>query len=128
MSPVASRPTSLVLGALSIAVGVFNWLWIFYAWDAALHMGSPLRRHSKHVVASLTGDHAYVARDSHSTGLVLIDVLSNTFWVMFASGAFLIAVGLLLIYLSLRQRRLQRSTPEFPSQDPREPSPLRGSV
>ena len=131
----------LVLGGLSIAVGVFNWLWVFsawcaaivgiklfYAWDAAWHMGSPLRRHSKHVVASLTGDHAYVARDSHSTGLVLIDVLGNTFWVMFASGAFLVAVGLLLIYLSIRVRRLRYTTSESPSHDPRGPSPLSGSA
>ncbi|WP_139187852.1 hypothetical protein [Pseudoxanthomonas sp. CF385] len=128
MSPVAPRPMGLVLGGLSIAVGVFNWLWIFYAWDAAWHMGSPLRRHSKHVVASLTGDHAYVARDSHSTGLVLIDVLGNTFWVMFASGAFLVTVGLLLIYLSIRERRLQYTVSESPSHDPRGPSPLSGSA
>lgn len=128
MSHAASRSTGLVLGGLSIAVGIFNWLWIFYAWDAAWHMGSPLRRHSKHMVASLTGDHAHVARDSHSTGLVLIDVLGNTFWVMFASGAFLVVVGLLLIYLSVRQRRLQRSTPESPSHDPRGSSPLRGAA
>jgi hypothetical protein len=118
----------LVLGGLSIAVGLFNWLWIFYAWDAAWHMGSPLRRHSKHVVASLTGDHAYVARDSHSTGLVLIDVLGQTFWAMFGTGAFLVAVGLLLIYLSFRERRLRHATPESPSHAAREPGPLRGSA
>lgn len=128
MSSAAFRLTSRVLGALSITVGIINWLWIFYAWDAAWHMGSPLRRHSKHFVASLTGDEARMARDAHSTGLVLIDVLGNTFWVMFASGAFMVLVGLLLIIVGSRLHRLPRTTPGSSPDKPLGQDPLPGSA
>ena len=111
---------SLILGIASIAAGLFSWIWIFYAWDAAQHMGSPLRRHSEQVVSSLTGDKAHIAKDSHSAGLVLIDVLGNTFWVLFASGAFMIVLGLLLVLLS-RMAAVSSSSNSF------KPDPLRGS-
>ena len=59
----------------------------------------------------MRGDQAYVARDSHSTGLVLIDVLGDTFYVMFFSGAFLVLAGLLLIFFSSSRRRCRRTLP-----------------
>ncbi len=67
----------------------------------------------------MTGDQAYVARDSHGAGLVLIDVLGDTFYVMFASGAFLMLAGALLIYFSSsagrRQQALPVASPDGPS-------------
>ena len=111
MRPATLTRAGFAFGALSIALGFFNWLWIFYAWDAAHHMGSPLRRHSKHFVESLTGMPGRVARDSHGTGLVLVDVLGNTFWAMFASGTFLILVGLFLIYAASRLQRMAGASP-----------------
>ena len=110
MRPAILRRAGFASGALSIALGLFHWLWIFYAWDAAHHMGSPLRRHSRHVVESLTGTPGRIARDAHGTGLVLVDVLGNTFWVMFASGTFLILIGLLLILVTSHLDRLRHMT------------------
>ena len=97
------RFASLVLGSLSIALGAFNWLWIFYASDAAHHMGSPIRRFPKRFVQSLTGENSHVAREAHGTGLVLIEVLGNTFWVLFLSGVVLILSGSALLYTARRQ-------------------------
>jgi hypothetical protein len=120
MKSSLARSGSLILGIASIAAGLFSWAWIFYAWDAAQHMGSPLRRHSEQVVSSLTGEKAYIAKDSHGAGLVLIDVLGNTFWVLFASGAFMIVLGGFLVLLS---RLASASSPG----NSFEPGPLRGS-
>lgn len=127
MRPATFRRAGFASGALSIALGLFHWLWIFYAWDAAHHMGSPLRRHSRHVIESLTGMPGRVARDAHGTGLVLVDVLGNTFWVMFASGAFLLLIGLLLIFVTSRLERLHRMTALSSADHPLTPDPLRGS-
>ena len=121
MKSALASSASLILGIASIAAGLFSWVWIFYAWDAAQHMGSPLRRHSEQAVSTLTGDKAYIAKDSHSAGLALIDVLGNTFWVLFASGAFMIVLGLFLVLLS-RMASVSSPNNSF------KPNPLRGSA
>jgi len=128
MRPATLKRAGFASGALSIALGLFHWLCIFYAWDAAHHMGSPLRWHSTHVVESLTGMPGRIARDAYGTGLVLADVLGNPFWFMFASGTFLVVIGLLLIFVTSRLGHLHRITILSSAGDPPNPDPLRGAA
>lgn len=95
-----------LLGMVSIAVGLGLVIFCFWAGEASLHLGSPLRLHgdSSHLVEA--GETGRRALELHRVGLQVIDVLDTSLGVHLVSAALFVALGLFLLLLSrtLRSR------------------------
>lgn len=94
------RTLCLLSGVLSSAADFGLIIFVVWAGEASLHLGSPLRLHGdfSHLVEA--GAPGRRVANLHRVGLQVIDVLDTSLGVHVASAALFVALGLFLLLLS----------------------------
>ena len=86
-----------LMGIVLVALGGTQLAWAFNVLDASLHMGSPLRIQGPHI-ARKAGELEDSVKGLVELGSLGFSLLSNTIWVMIASGVVLMALGFYLLF------------------------------
>jgi hypothetical protein len=119
MAAAGWRRFPLAVGVLSIALGAFEGWWTLHAFDASLHLGSPIRRIAPADVEALALDpdlqhkHLRPLLECFGASREVIGALSDTLHVLALSSIFLVVIGIVLIR-SARQDTM-KAAPDPPS-------------